>query len=113
MNNTLKAVIVEVTAGNVRNHHINLNGTLGLFPDDAVGGSNKASCGAQITLLIGADAVQTDVDGTKGIFREGAAIRRFFAEEGVEEGDLLLIERRGERTYGLSKTSKRAFKYHL
>jgi hypothetical protein len=29
------------------------------------------------------------------------------------EGDLVLIERTGSRSYQVSKASKRAFKYHL
>jgi hypothetical protein len=41
MNATLKAVIVELSGGNIRNDHINLRGTLGMFPDDSLGGSNK------------------------------------------------------------------------
>jgi hypothetical protein len=113
MNDTLKAVIIEVSGGNVRNHHINLRGALGLFPDDCFGGSNGAASGSPIEVQFGREVVTTDIDETKAIFRERGAVRRFFEEEGVQEGDFLLIERVKERTYCVSKASKRAFKYYL
>jgi hypothetical protein len=113
MNETLKAVIIEVTGGNVRNHHINLRGTFGLFPDDALGGNNKNSAAAEIELRIGKIVVQTDIDETKAIFRERSAIRQFFEEENVVEGDLVLIERVGARAFEISKASKRGFRYYL
>ena len=109
MNDTLRAVIVEVTGGNVRNHHINLRGPLGLFPDDCLGGSNEGSEGRPIKLEIGADVVNTDTDHAKGIFRERGA----FENEQVIEGDLILIERVKPRHYRISKASKRGLKYYL
>ncbi len=113
MNDTLKAVIIEVTGGNVRNHHINLRGAFGLFPDNCLGGNNEASAGQPITLQIGAESVNTDIDETKAIFRERGAIRRLFEAENVVEGDLILIERIKPRSYHISKASKRGLKYYL
>ena len=52
MNPTLKAVIIEVTGGNVRNSHIYLRGAFGLFPDDCLGGNSAASAGAPVSLEI-------------------------------------------------------------
>ena len=65
MNETLKAVIVEVSGGNVRNHHINLRGAFGLFPDDCFGGSNVSAAANAITLKIGHESVDTDIDEGK------------------------------------------------
>jgi len=113
MNDTLKAVIIEVSGGNVRNYHVNLRGTFGLFPDDCLGGSNESVAAKPITLVVGTESVDTDIDETKAIFRERGAIRRFFEEANVEEGDLVMIERLSDRKYGLSKASKRGFKYYL
>ena len=113
MNETLKAVVIEVTGGNIRNHHINLRDVFGLFPDDCFGGSNEAAKARSISLEIGAESVDTDIDETKAIFRERGAVRRFFDNDCVEEGDLVLIERVAERSYRLSKASKRGFKYYL
>jgi hypothetical protein len=113
VNKTLKAVIVEVTGGNVRNHHINLRGALGLFPDDTLGGGSGASAGRPVKVWIDGGAISTDIDEKKAIFRERSAVRRFFENSAVAAGDLVLIERLGAREYQVSKASKRAFKYHL
>lgn len=113
MNKTLKAVIIEVSGGNVRNHHINLRGALGLFPADCLGGSNVETAGAAIDLHIGSEKVETDIDETKAIFREREAIRRFFENEHIEEGDLVLIQRVDARNFEISKASKRGFKYYI
>jgi len=113
MNETLKAVIIELSGGNIRNRHINLRGAFGLFPDDCFGGSNEAARANSITLQIGTESVITDIDETKAIFRERGAIHRFFDNDDVHEGDLVLIERIADRSYRLSKASKRGFKYYL
>jgi hypothetical protein len=113
MNETLRAVVIELSGGNVRNHHINLRGAFGLFPDDCLGGNNVSSAAAPITLRIGAESVDTDIDQGKAIFRERGAIRRFFESEAVAEGDLILIERVEDRSYRVSKASRRGFKYYL
>ncbi len=113
MNETLKAVIVEVSGGNVRNHHINLRGAFGLFPDDSLGGSNETSAGKSIDVNFGGESVETDIDETKAIFRERGAVRRFFEREAVAEGDLVLIERVSARAFEVTKASKRGFKYYL
>ena len=113
MNETLKAVIVEVSGGNIRNHHINLRGAFGLFPDDCFGGSNEAAAGRSVAVQVGAESIETDIDETKVIFRERGAIGRFFKDENVQEGDLILIERVKDRAYRISKASKRGFKYYL
>ena len=113
MNNSLKAVVVEVTGGNVRNHHINLRGAFGLFPDDAIGGNSADVSGRPVGVYFGSEFVETDIDGTKAIFRERGAVRRLFENEGVVEGDLILIERTGLREFHVSKASKRGFKFYL
>jgi hypothetical protein len=113
MNPTLKAVIVEVSGGNVRNNHINLRGAFGLFPDDCFGGGNASSAAEPITLEIVGEVVSTDIDETKAIFRERGAIRRFFENERVVEGDLILVERIKPRVFRVTKASKRGFKYYL
>ncbi len=113
MNTNLRAVILEVSGGNVRNDHVNLRGAFGLFPDDCLGGCDVSMAAKSIRLEIGAETVDTDIDEGKAIFRERGAIRRFFEGEGVADGDLLLIERVSERSYRLSKASKRGFRYYL
>lgn len=113
MAQSLKAIVVEVTGGNVRNSHIYLKEALGFFPADAVGGSNAADPGKPIVFRMGGEEVETDLDGAKAIIRDRGAMKRFFEREHVAAGDLILIERLGKRLYEISKASKRAFKYHL
>jgi hypothetical protein len=113
MNETLKAVIIELTGGNIRNHHINLRGAFGMFPEDCLGGSNESLAAKPIRLSILSEEVDTDIDEAHGIFRERGAIRRFFEAENLAEGDLVMIERHEGRTYRVSKASKRGFKYYL
>jgi hypothetical protein len=113
VNETLKAVIVEVSGGNVRNYHINLRGAFGLFPDDAFGGPNETVAGAAVKVTFGSEAIETDIDEGKAIFRERGAIRRFFENEAVVEGDLVLIERTGARSFEVRKASKRGFNIYL
>jgi hypothetical protein len=113
MNATLRAVIVELSGGNIRNDHINLRGTLGMFPDDSLGGSNKSASAKPIRLQFGKESVETDIDEGKAIFRERSAVKRFFLSESVVESDLILIEKLESRSYRLSKVSKRVSKYYL
>jgi hypothetical protein len=113
MNETLKAVIIELTGGNVRNHHINLRGAFGLFPDDSLGGSNKQTQARPLKVWFGVENAETDIDETKAIFRERGAVRRFFESEKLTEGDLVVIERLAEREYRVSQMAKRVFKYYM
>ena len=113
MNPTLKAVIVELTGGNIRNFHIDLRGAFGLFPDDCLGDSSEESSGKPIAVRFGVETVDTDIDETKAIFRERAAVRKLFESENMAEGDLVLIERMAPRAFNVSKASKRGLKYYL
>jgi hypothetical protein len=109
----LKAIIVEVTGGNVRNAHIYLREALGFFPKDSIGGSSLGEAAKPVRVRFIGEEIETDIDGSKFIFRDRGSTKRFFEHENVEEGDLVLIEREGPRLYSISKASKRAFKYHL
>jgi hypothetical protein len=112
MNETLKAVVIALTADNVRNHEIHLRGALGLFPDDCFGGNEQAGA-ASITVRIGNEIVKMSIDEESAIFRERAAIGRFFEEETIFEGDLIVIERLEPREFQLWKASKRGFRFYL
>jgi hypothetical protein len=113
MDYTLKAVIIELSGGNVRNSHIRLRGAFGLLPDDCLGGSNQETAGKPVELRLGREVVFTDIDGTKAILSERGAIRRMFEAEGVVKRDLILIERLEPRPYRVSKASKRGFRHYL
>jgi hypothetical protein len=113
MNETLKAVVLQLTADNVRNHEICLRGALGLFPDDSVGRGNEHAQATAITLRIGGETVKTSINEETAVFRERAAIERYFEKEKIFEGDLIVVERTEAREFDLWKASKRGFKYYL
>lgn len=113
MNKTLKAVVFEVTGEAVSDAVLCLEGLFGLFPDNSLGGSDTTEAGQEIEIQIGPDTVRTDIDQTNAMFRDRSAIRRFFEAERIQEGDLILIERLSDRSFALSKASKRGFKYYL
>jgi hypothetical protein len=113
MNETLKAVVIELTAGNVRNHQIYLRGALGLFPDDRLAGSHEHARATSITVRIGKETVSTSIDEENATFRQSDAIRRFFEEETISPGDLIVMERLQRREFQLWKASKHGFRYHL
>ena len=113
MNTSLKAVVIEVSEGSLTADCLNLHGAFGLFPENSFGGSDSSKSARPITLQIGGASIDTDIDEAKAIFRERGAIRQFFRDESVTKGDLVLLERVGDRTFALSKASKRGFTYHL
>jgi hypothetical protein len=90
--------VIEVTGGNIRNHHFYL--PLEFFPADTIGGSNQQSA-APRRLTVRFEPGQTvsiDIDGTKRILRARGVVRDFFERAGGVEGDKLVIGR--ESTYG-------------
>jgi hypothetical protein len=96
---------VVVTGGNLRNNHIYL--PLDFFPDDAVGGKNKADL-APRTISVSfqpGQVVQTDIDGSKRILRVRPAVGDFLGRAGVAEGDSVRIERTGPYAYSFSKAT--------
>ena len=92
-----------VTGGNIRNNHIYL--PLEFFPNDAIGGSNKASAATRpvsVTFEPGG-TVETDIDGSKRILRTRGPVGDFLARAGVRDGDAVLITRHSPYTYTISK----------
>ncbi|WP_420722795.1 hypothetical protein [Hwanghaeella sp. LZ110] len=85
---------VEITQGNIDNHHIYLRSFFDLFPDDAVGGSNRHEKAAREVTLDwgGGETVQTDLDGSKRFFRARGWIRAFFELNNAKAGDSVSVE---------------------
>lgn len=91
-----KTVISDVriilTEGNIRNNYLRVRQFGGLV-------ENEDECAEQrITLeLEGSGEVSTEVDWKKGILREREALKVFFGQHGLKEGDVLLVERLPDR----------------
>ncbi|ANC90827.2 hypothetical protein A6A40_02310 [Azospirillum humicireducens] len=91
--------IVHLTKGAIDNGYIRLTNALGLFPNDAIGGSNTATM-AKGTVTVAFDpgpTVTTDVDGSKMILRDRGGTRAFFTSAGAMPGDQVLLERMAPR----------------
>jgi hypothetical protein len=94
--------VVTVSGGNLRNGHFYL--PLDFFPDDAIGGSNKALAAHRkisVNFMPGA-TVETDIDGSKRILRERGAVKDFFARNGIVEGQAIRLRRLGPYRYEVS-----------
>ncbi|QEU10505.1 3'-5' exonuclease [Paracoccus yeei] len=91
----------QITQGNIDNNHIYLRGFFERFPEDAVGGSNRASAAPREISVDwgGATPVMTDLDGTKKFFRARGWIREFFARNGAKAGGEVDVEEIGAYSY--------------
>lgn len=84
---------VEITQGNIDHHHIYLREFFDRFPEDSVGGSNKATkAPREISVDWGKDTVWTDLDGTKKFFRARGWIGSFFRINDAKAGDTVKVE---------------------
>ncbi|WP_371154097.1 hypothetical protein [Jannaschia sp. 2305UL9-9] len=86
-----------LSGGNIRNNHVKLSPLMHAFPQDVIGGSNKAEAAPRRLEIDwgGPEPAKTDIDGTKSIFRSRGWVRRFFAASGAREGDIIVFTRRG------------------
>lgn len=90
--------LVQLTAGNIANHHIYLRTCSHLIPDDTIGGSNRHSAGSPIRVqFVPGPSIDTDVAGDKMIFRDRKAVKQFFADSDAQPGDSVEISRESER----------------
>jgi len=110
----VRAAIIEVSDGNVRNSHFYLREVLSMFRASCVGGSNLNERARKlITLIYPGERVETDIDGEKKFFRDRGSVKRFYENSGVVGGDLIMIEKIGDFEFEITKASKRGFKYYL
>lgn len=91
-----------LTARNIRNGHIYLKACLNAFPDACIGGPNASRAGEPLLLDWGdGEAIETDIDGDKKIFRKRGWARAFFRRERARPGDAVVISRIASRRYAL------------
>jgi DNA (cytosine-5)-methyltransferase 1 len=111
--------LISVTEGNVRHHHLYLNGHVDFFPPECLGEANrKSGTGKELTLRVDGlpEEIRTDISrhgrgkSFHGFFRKRGWVRRFFQKHDLRAGDVVAIERTGEysyRLYPFEKKSKR------
>lgn len=106
-----KRLVLRVTAGNLRQSHLYVNGHYDFFPPDCIGGPKRAANGGKtidiyldgleqtITTDIGRDA---KTGKPRNFLRARGWVRRFFEHHAVKPGMSLTLERLSERSYRLS-----------
>lgn len=105
-----KKKLIRLTDGNIRNAHIPVAGLRGFLPADCFGSPKKAG-GVGKTIRICLDGlertIETDIgrDAKTGKprrqFRARGWVKRFFQCHKAKAGDLLELERLGDREYHL------------
>ncbi|MBU0717800.1 MAG: hypothetical protein KJ749_06080 [Planctomycetes bacterium] len=101
----------RVTAGNLRHNHLYIHGHHDFFPADCIGTSRKSTNGNGTTisiLLTGlGNTIVTDIgsDAKTGkprrFFRGRSWVRQFYEHHNIKTGDVLAMERLGQRRYRL------------
>ncbi len=97
---------IKLTGGNIRNSHVYLTKVMSMFPDRFIGGSNKSQIAKEMLKLdVGNGKVfETDIAGDKKIFRSREALKAFFENFDVVEGDELSLSTSGNGLYVLRPT---------
>ena len=72
-----------------------------------------AAAANAIVVYFGSEKVETDIDEGEAMFRQRGAIQRFFVDQAVNEGDLVLIRRIADGEFQVSKVAKRIFNNYL
>lgn len=103
--------LIKITAGNIRNSHIYITGHNDFFPADCFGDANlstgKQGRPVRIQLNGSRNTIETDIarDARTGKprreFRARTWVREFFERHKIQPGDVLALERTGERDYRL------------
>jgi hypothetical protein len=89
---------ITLTGGNIRRYHFYLRHCRSLIPPGAIGGKNKSDLGQPITVRFEpGQTIETDVAGDKMIFRNRGAVRDFLENSAAAEGDVVVVERTGDR----------------
>jgi hypothetical protein len=94
---------IAITQGNINNNHFYLTKVIKFFPEDVIGGPNKKQQARQVRLHWGNETIQTDVDGTKHIFRRRGWIGKFFKDNCTVAGDRIILTRIDSHTYRVEK----------
>jgi hypothetical protein len=97
------SVQIKLTGGNIRNSHVYLTKVMEMFPSHFIGGSRKELMAQkQLKLDVGNGKVfDTDIAGDKKIFRSREALKTFFENYDVTEGDSISLSTSDQYEYKL------------
>jgi hypothetical protein len=92
---------IPLTLGNLNNNHFYLTSCLAMFPTDSIGGSNMKAQALRLLKIkpIGDEELETDIDGSKNIFRKRGWVGAMFSRENAKLGDYVLIKKLEDDSY--------------
>jgi len=92
---------IQLTRGNLNNGHFYLTSCLTMFPADSIGGSNAMKKANRLLKLqpVGGEELETDIDGTKNIFRKRAWVAAMFERANAKPGDYVYIRKLEDGSY--------------
>ena len=106
-----KKRLLRVTAGNLRNNHLYVNGHYDFFPEDCIGPPKKPTnrnAGTIEIVLEGLNRTAATDIGTEAksgkprrFFRGRRWVKDFFKHHGIKTGDVLALERVAKHRYRL------------
>lgn len=106
-----KKRLFRVTAGNLRQNHLYINGHYDFFPPDCIGASRRSTSknGVAIRIFLEGlgETIETDIGSDaktgrpRSFFRGRTWIRRFYEHHDIQTGDVLALERLALRRYRL------------
>lgn len=85
---------IELNAANIEHNHFYLAKHLDAFPNDTLGGTNRAAAANRRLTLHWpfGEPVTTDIAGGHKFFRKRGWIRTLFAQSGAEPGDFVVLK---------------------
>jgi hypothetical protein len=106
----MTSIEITLTQGNINNNHFYIPRSTKLFPVDTWGVINKSEAGKNVTVnFAGLDAnVQTDIDGTKRLFRSRGVVRQFYEHHRLKALDMIKVSKISEREYTVSPGKRAA-----
>jgi hypothetical protein len=111
--------LIALTRGNLRNSHVYITQHHDFFPDECYGESATGEgAGKKIRLIVDglAQAVETDIakrrdtGRPRNFFRRRAWVSKFFKHHGLQEGDVVAIERLDRFVYRIYPLESRSAK---
>jgi len=113
--------LIALTRGNLRNQHLYISGHHDFFPKQCYGASNASKgTGHKLILMVDGlpEAVETDIATNlcngrpRNFFRKRGWVGRFLKHHGLQEGDVIAIERLDQFSYRVypfqSKSTEKA-----
>lgn len=99
---------IMLTQGNLNNNHFYLTSCLPMFPMESIGGRNKNEIAKRLLTIrpLGDEDVETDIDGSKNIFRKRGWVGAIFKRSDAKAGQCVCIKKEADGSYQVWIDSK-------